>query len=366
MTAAERQLALAIAGVLRRSWADGEGLPFELPGVDLERWAARLIEGGVAALAWSRVRETASAALAELAPLRRALQHHALTAARQKRDLPHLLAHFNAAGIEPILFKGWTLARLYPRPALRPFGDFDLLVRAEEARRARDVLRSIAPDLQARADVDTPETLARYLPDRTETELFARARPDSLDGARFRTLAPEDHLRLVTLHQLHHGGWRPLWLCDVAVLLESLPVGFSWPVCLAGDVRLSEGVLVTIALTEELLGARLPSGTPRVPVPGWLRQAVFHGWVHGYESMPPSLYELRKLGWSGALKAIQARWPDPVSATVHLRAPFRSVPRVAVQVAECLRRAADFVRRDLRWRMGVDAQLATVGKGVVP
>ena len=71
-------------------------------------------------------------------------------------------------------------------------------------------------------------------------------------------------------------------------------------------------------------------------------------------------------GWGGALKAIRARWPDPVSATVHLRAPFRAVPRFALQLAECSRRVADFVRRDVRWRLGVDAQVATVGKGVVP
>ena len=183
--------------------------------------------------------------------------------ARQARDLPHLLAHFNAEGIEPILFKGWTLARLYPHRALRPFGDFDLLVREEEGERARVVLRSLGPDLQSRADVDTASTLARYLPDRTEAELFGRARSETVDGARFRTLAPEDHLRLVALHQLHHGAWRPLWLCDVAVLVESLPTDFSWSLCLTGDPHLSEGVLVSVALAAELLGARVPTGTPR-------------------------------------------------------------------------------------------------------
>jgi len=364
MTRSDQALALAIASALRRAWA--EAAPEYRPAVDLGRWAERLVEGGVAGLVWWRIRHTELAALPELSPLRAAFQHHALTAARQERDLPHLLAHFNAEGIEPILFKGWTLARLYPHRALRPFGDFDLLVREAESERARVVLRSLGPDLQSRADVDTPTTLARYLPDRTESELFARARPETIGGARFRTLAPEDHLRLVTLHQLHHGGWRPLWLCDVGVLLETLPADFSWKQCLAGDPRLSEGVLVSVSLAHELLGAFIPPRTPQVTVPAWLRRAVFHGWVHGYESMPPSLYEVRKLGWPGALKAIRARWPDPVSATVHLRAPFRTVPRPAVQMAECLRRAADFVRRDLRWRVGLDAQLATVGKGVVP
>jgi len=359
-------LALAIASALRRSWSWAEWGPATRPPVDLHRWVERLIDGGVGGLAWWRLRESDLAQAPELEPLQAAFRHHALTAARQERDLPHLLGHFNAEGIEPILFKGWTIARLYPHRALRPFGDFDLLVREAEAERARQVLRSLGPDLQARADVDTPSTLARYLPDRTEAELYDRARPESIDSSRFRTLAPEDHLRLVALHQLHHGGWRPLWLCDIAVLVEALPSGFSWEACLAGDSRLSEGVVASVALAHELLGAKLSDETPRASIPGWLRKAVLHGWVHGYESMPPSLYELRKLGWAGALKAIRARWPDPVSATVHLRAPFRAVPRFAVQLAECSRRAADFVRRDVRWRLGVDAQLATVGKGVVP
>ena len=366
MTVSAQRLALSMAGVLRRAWDPDGAAPVIPSRAELERWVQRLVDGGVGGLAWWRLRETELAPTPELAPLRSAFQHHALTSARQARDLPHLLAHFNAEGIEPILFKGWSLARLYPHRALRPFGDFDLLVRREEAERARTALRSLGPDLQSRADVDTATTLGRYLPDRTEAELFGRARAESLEGARFRTLAPEDHLRLVTLHQLHHGAWRPLWLVDVCILVESLPADFSWSLCLGGDAHLSEGVLVCIALAQELLGARAAAGAPAVTVPGWLRRAVFNGWINGYESMPPSLYEIRKMGWSGALKALSARWPDPVSATVHLRAPFRSVPRSAVQVAECVRRAADFVRRDLRWRVGLDAQVANVGKGVVP
>ena len=357
-------LALALAGTLRHAWRP-EAESTELPSVDLRAWAERLVAGGVGALAWSRIRHTALVDAPEASPLQEAFRFHAVSAARNERDLRHLLGHFNESGIEPILFKGWTLARLYPHKALRPFGDFDLLVPAEQTERARAVLRELEPDLRDRADVDTAETLARYLPDRAEAELFGRACAESLDGARFRVLSWEDHLRLVALHQLHHGGWRPLWLCDVAVLLEAAPSDFSWERCLEGDARLSEGVLATVALAGELLGARVPPGTPEVAAPGWLRRAVLHGWVHGYESMPASLYELRALGWRGALRALRARWPDPVSATVHLRAPFRTVPRPAVQVAECLRRAADFARRDLRWRLGMDSELATVGKGVV-
>ncbi len=366
MRLAEERLALALASTLRNAWRNDAAPVLPRAHVDLSAWAERLIEGGVGAIAWWRIRDSEFASTPEIARLQTAFRHHALTAARQERDLPHLLAHFNHAGIEPILFKGWTLARLYPHRALRPFGDFDLLVRVAEAERAREVLRSLGSDLQSRADVDTAETLARYLPDRTEAQLFDRAQPELFARTRFHVLSWEDHFRLVTIHQLHHGAWRPLWLCDVAVLLESLPAEFSWPRCLEGDAHLSEGVLATVALAEELLGARLPPGTPLVPVPRWLRRAVLQGWVHGYESMPASLYELRQLGLGGALRALRARWPDPVSATVHLRAPFRAVPRVVVQMAECLRRAADFTRRDLRWRVGLDAQLASVGKGVVP
>ncbi len=127
MTVSEQRLALAMAGVLRRSWAAEDVVPVAHPETERERWVQRLIDGGVGGLAWLRLRKSAFADAPGLAPLRSAFQHHALTAARQERDLPHLLAHFNAEGIEPILFKGWTLARLYPHRALRPFGDFDLL-----------------------------------------------------------------------------------------------------------------------------------------------------------------------------------------------------------------------------------------------
>ncbi|HVP63126.1 MAG TPA: nucleotidyltransferase family protein [Myxococcaceae bacterium] len=366
MTSEDRLIAGAIAETLRRSWTGAAPLLVLPPDLPVGRWCERLVAGGVAGLAWARVRGTQLRAWPELETLHAASGHHALTAARQERDLVHLIGHFNQAGLEPILFKGWTLARLYPHRGMRPFGDFDLLVREDQAERARGVLRSLGADLQSRADVDTVATLSRYLPDRSEGELFGRAQRESLDSARFLTLAAEDHLRLVSLHQLHHGAWRPLWLCDVAVLLESLPRDFRWERCLAGDARLSEGVLATVALARELLAARAPDDTPQVSVPAWLRRAVLHGWVNGYESMPPSLYELRRLGLGRALRAIGARWPDPVSATVHLRAPLRAVPRFLVQMAECIRRAADFVRRDIRWRLGLDAHLATVGKGVVP
>src|SRR5262249_43077783 len=193
---------------------------------------------------------------------------------------------FNDAGLEPIVFKGWTLARLYPHRALRPFGDFDLLVHGVEAEPARAVLRALPASLQERSDVDTPVTLRRYLPDRTEAELWERSRPEQLGQARLRVLSPEDHLRLIALHQLHHGGWRPLWLCDLAVLVESLPAGFDWDRCLAGDRRLSEGVGAAMALAAELLGARLPSGAPLVTAPSWLREAVWPCWGRGVDPQP--------------------------------------------------------------------------------
>jgi hypothetical protein len=366
MNPEELELAAAIGATLRESWRAPVSPFMPVPDLPTPGWVARLIEGGVAGLAWWRIRGTPLASDPGVADLHAAFRHHAVHAARQERDLEHVLVHFNEAGLEPIVFKGWALSRLYPHRALRPFGDFDLLVRHADADRARSVLRSLPSSLQERADVDTALTLRRYLPDRTEAELWAHSRTEQLGQARFRVLAAEDHLRLVALHQLHHGGYRPLWLCDLAVLVESLPGDFDWGRCLAGDRSLSEGVGAALGLAAELLGARLPPGAPVVAPPAWLREAVWRGWVRGYDTMPPPLYELHTLGFRGALRAMRARWPDPVSATVHLRAPFRRIPRVLVQSAEVLRRAFDFVRRDVRWRVGIDAQLANVGKGVVP
>ncbi len=336
-------LGAAIASVLRTSWREtpdpSAALAEAVPAV-----ADTLLETGCGALGWWRVRGSPLASETSALALREAFRLHTLQAALHEKNLEHVLGHFNAVGLTPIVFKGWAMARLYAKPGLRPYGDVDVLVDASEEAQARALLASLPSELHSFVDLDM-RVLRRFLPDRRFGELVERSALETLGGARFRVLAAEDHLRLVCLHQLDHGGWRPLWLCDVAAFVESLPKGFSWEGCLAGNPRLSEAVVALLNLAEELLGARLPPGAPRASVPSWFRKATLRAWAGGFQAPPDSLLELHRLGWRRATAAVRARWPDPFTSTLHLRAPIRGLPRPIFQLAECARRAVIFLGR---------------------
>jgi hypothetical protein len=339
-------LGLSIADVLRSSWREEPAL-YSSPGEPDSTAYETLLGTGCGALAWWRLRTSSMATQTSAAPLHEAFRLHTLQAAVHAKNFEHVLQHFNSAGLTPLVFKGWTLARLYARPGLRPYGDVDVLVDDADEARAREVIGSMSPHLRALVDLDM-RVLHRFLPDRSFAELTERSSSETVGNANFRVPAAEDHLRLICLHQLDHGGWRPLWLCDVAALVEALPKGVRWELVLSGNPNLSEAVVALLGLAEDLLGARLPPGTPRASVPPWFRRAILNAWAGGFQAPPDSLLELHKLGLRRATAAVRARWPDPLTSTLHLRAPLRGIPRPLLQTVECARRAILFVHRG--WR----------------
>lgn len=273
---------------------------------------------------------------------RDAERYQMLEQALRERRLGALFAALEAHRIRAATFKGWALSRLYPA-GLRPVGDVDLAVHPDDEEHARAVVAALPA--AERPEVDLQSNLVRYLPDRSLAELLARTAVHATPSGPIRVLGAEDHLRLVCLHQLHHGAWRPLWLCDVAVLLESLPDGFSWAECLAGSRRRSEAVLACVGLAMEWLGAMPRVAPPAPDVPPWFRNAVAAAWERGFRRSPEPLpgIPLRRLA-----PALRARWPDPLSATLHLGAPLRWMPRFPVQLVELVRRAGRHGLR--RWR----------------
>jgi hypothetical protein len=334
-----------IGRLLRTSWREIPEVPVGL--ATAAKINSLLLDTGCGALAWWRLRGAPLETIGSVEPLRQAFRVHALEAARRKRDLEIALCAFNAAGLEPILFKGWTVTQFYAHPALRPFGDFDILVDESETAAAQRVIAALPQSIGSSVDLDV-RVLSRFLPDRSFIELASRTSRANVGAGRFRLLAAEDHLRLICLHQLDHGAWRPLWLCDVAAFVERLPQSFHWDLCLKGNPNLSDGVVALVALAKDLLSARLPLGTPNRQAPPWFRNAVLRGWAGGHRNPPDSLRALNRLGWKRAVAAIGARWPDPITATLHLRAPFRGVPRQFLQVVELGRRAILFLRSTSR------------------
>ncbi len=234
------------------------------------------------------------------------------------------------------------MARLYPARGLRPTGDIDLYVKPNEGERAAQILREV---IAAGWQVDLHADM-RLMEDRSSDEIFRRAPLIDLDGEGIRVLSPEDQLRLVALHMMSHGAWRPLWLCDVAVMLEFLPGSFDWEYCLSGEMRRTNWVKCALKLSHEMLGSNIsavPDSVRRCNLPHWLMRTVLREWgrlvtPHGMRS--PMSFELRHP--LHLPRALKERWPNPIEGTFGRGNPFDESPRLPFQLKECVRRAAQF------------------------
>jgi len=164
-----------------------------------------------------------------------------------------------------------------------------------------------------------------------------------------RVFGPEDHLRLMALHLLRHGAWRPVWFCDLALMLETLPPDFDWACFMSGDGARTDAAVCAVRLAHELIGASLegvPAAVRERTLPRRLVPAVLRQWgearfePHGTRT--PMAVELRRP--RGLLRALRARWPNAVEATVGRRARFNGLPRLPFQIGECLARTLRFAR----------------------
>ena len=205
-------------------------------------------------------------------------------------------------------------------------------------------------------------------------ELRARSEVVDLGDAHFRTLAAEDHLRLLCLHLLRHGAWRALWLCDIGVALESIPASFDWGYLLNGSRRIVEASVSTLVLAHRVLGARL-DGTPLAAgdrnLPRWLVPATLRAWGAGGHYMHTPPMALTPLRPSRILANLRVRWPNPIEVTFRRGGRFNDRPRLFLQAVDVAARTAGFastapgvlVRRLLRrWSRGGRARRESLGR----
>jgi hypothetical protein len=316
----------------------------------LDRIAPLLHRSATAGLAWRRLRGSALEGTPVAASLRQAYRLGMLQAEIDRRRVATAFQTLRAGGVEPLLGKGWAAARLYPEEGLRAYSDIDLSVRPADFRAAEALLPELA---RAGCGVDLHRGFPQ-LADRPAAALYERSVLVTLHGVGVRLLGPEDHLRLLALHMLGHGAWRPLWLCDLAAAIEARPPGFDWSWLLHGDVRRTDWVVCGLALAEALLGADLQGARlPARRLPRWLVPAVLSEWEHIDADTPqgarrPMLsYLASPSGW---MKALGRRWPNPIEASVDVGAPFNGLPRWPIQAGAC-------VYRTLRFAAGLPALL---------
>jgi hypothetical protein len=142
---------------------------------------------------------------------------------------------------------------------------------------------------------------------------------------------------------LAHGLDRPVWLCDVAALLEAGPL--DWCYLDAGDAARTDAVHVALGLARRLLDARgalSPAAARRADaLPRWIEPATLAEWgVTRPRRQPIASYRRRPLALPAAL---WHRWPNAMEATMGRRAAFDERPRLPLQLGECVARTARFL-----------------------
>jgi len=175
--------------------------------------------------------------------------------------------------------------------------------------------------------------------ERQADHIFARSELVRLDNLDVRVLCPEDNLRFLCLHLLRHGAVRPLWLADIAVLLETLTSDFDWDRCLSGSRRHADWVTCAIGLAHHLLDAYV-QGTPveaRIKrLPSWLVPPVLKGWGTPCETPRQVANYLRHP--IGLSRELLHHWPNPIEATMTVQGPFNELPRLPFQLGHVVSR----------------------------
>src|SRR6185295_2222439 len=320
-----------VASLLYECWRS-HLLPQQISESELASIIPLLTGSGASALASARIRDSHLRDSIPALELQQAHRLHAVHAAAFEEDIANVITLLRNAGVEPILAKGWAVARLYPDTSLRPYGDIDLYVRPDQYSSAMGVLAS--PE-GTRFVVDLHEGF-----DPSEgisiDALYERSRLVSLADVKVRVPSDEDHLRILCLHFLRHGAWRPLWLCDIAVAVETRAPEFDWNICLGTNARRADWIACSIGLANRLLGAEI-AGTPVADraktLPAWLISNVLKQWETPYSmSQPPVNYAAPMSKYMrdprGFLSDLRPRWP--------------------FQIGECMIRTGRFLARTLR------------------
>jgi hypothetical protein len=332
--------------MLQGSWRQSP-TALECTASKLEEIAPLLQRSGAAALCWRRIKSSNLRDIPVAKSFHHAYRLNTLHAAVNQQTIEETIALLRSVEIDPILVKGWAVARVYPEQGLRPYGDIDLCVRPEQFAAAEIALKNL-PDKQHEIDLHCGfEKFGGGSVD----EIYARSQLARLGETDVRVLSTEDHLRVLSIHMLREGAWRPLWLCDIAAVVEFLPSNFDWDFCLSENRRQADWVLCAISLAQQLLDADIshtPAAQRTRQLPRWLIPAILKEW----ESLLPSMTQRHHApianylhSPAGVLRGLRHRWPNPIEATISVRGAFNDLPRLPFQLTNCLARTAKFAAR---------------------
>ena len=233
-------------------------------------------------------------------------------------ELFRLLRCFAAKDIPALVVKGPVLAmQAYGDPAMRHFGDLDLLVRHRDIRRATEAM--IASGFEATVPLSAIDAgkipgqylfskpganllvelhndfTLRYFPRRLPIDrLFDRHIQVQLDGHEAPALAVEDELVYICVHGATHFWDRLGWIADVAALVtRKSDINWGSATKFANVVGAERMFYTGLRLATDLLHARLPDKVlcVRSDVRGRQMAECARAWLAGAVELSPTLFE---------------------------------------------------------------------------
>src|SRR6202521_1993653 len=234
-------------------------------------------------------------------------------------ELFRILDRFNSEGIGALVVKGPVLAvQAYGDPAMRAYGDLDLLVRPRDIRRATELMiaAGYAPAVPLSA-IDAGKIPGQYLFSQTQLKLlvevhndltlryfprrlpldafFARQIRVPLDAHEAPALSVEDELVLICVHGAKHFWERLMWIADVAALV-SRQTGIDWERVADSAKAVGAGRMLHtgLRLASDLLQARLPDkvqATVEADVAAARLAEQSGKWLPAAGYAPPGLFE---------------------------------------------------------------------------
>lgn len=222
-----------------------------------------------------------------LMPIRQRVREIAQSNLHLTGELLRLLTVFDQQGIPIIPFKGPTLAmQAYGDIALRPFGDLDVLIQAQDLMPARELMLAqgyqplpeapgftltmahtkrcheyslISPDGQIRFELQWAVMQEPFAFPANIQRWWEQAATMSIGGRTLARLAPEHLLLLLCAHGSKHLWERLFWICDIAELIRAQG-DIDWPRLIedARQLGVERILMLGCSLAHLLLDAPLP------------------------------------------------------------------------------------------------------------
>ena len=267
---------------------------------------------------------------------------HSLQKKHHEAKVSHVFRMYRECGIEPLLIKGLASCLNYPPDVPRSLWDIDIAVSAADFSRATDLARS--DEFQGYL-IDVHREL-RQLDSLSWNQLIENSRFIDVDGAAIRVLAPEDHLRVISVHWLTDGGAYKDKLWDIYYAIQNRPQDFDWSRCLdVVDPTRRNWILAAISIAHQYLDLKidaLPIKSEVTELSKWIKNCIEKEWRSGIRvtAIPSPTDDL-----SGFFNQIRKRIPpNPVASTIECQGKFgRSLP-VRYQLRVLLRFGGRAVR----------------------